>query len=66
MVLIVPCSHLRYMAEVTYGINGTLALVCDCVHLAVIVFHIHSLVALPFWYSWLALQPEEEYTLHVR
>lgn len=59
----VSYSHLRYMAEVTSGVNG--ALVCDCVYLAVIVFPIHSLVELSFWYSWLAFQPEEEYTLHV-
>ena len=52
------------MAEVTGGVNG--ALVFDCVCLVVIVFPIHSLMELPFWYSWLALQPEEEYTLHVQ
>ena len=41
-------SHVSYMAEVTGG--GNSALVCDCVCLVVMVFPVHSLVEVPFWY----------------
>lgn len=55
-------SHLKFISEVT-SVKG--ALVLCCVYSVVIVFLIHSLLELPFWYSWLALQPEEECALHV-
>lgn len=61
-VLVKCCSHLRFMSEVA-SVKG--ALVLCCVYSVVIGFPNHSLLELPFWYSSLALQPEEECTLHV-
>lgn len=53
--------HAYRGTEVMGGVNG--ALVCD--YLMLTVFAVYSLVELPFWYSWLALQPEEECAFHV-